>query len=410
MPAGLFWTRLVFGIVFAAVCVGIAALFPQRNLNILGAEIVFAVFIWFQMCEYTCFFLLRTSFNDVFLASFNYDSFACFAGDYVRELSLLGGSFLLALALPYLALFFPRSEPLSKKLRISIALVSLIFGIAVCLVLDNPLKNFAVASREFHRAFNVHAEKIPVGDWKKYGISYCPYTPETVRATPGKNILIIHLESLDKGFLDEKMFPGLCPTINALYRSDKNLAFDKLCGNGMTFQATYHCLTGTQYFHNVNSTRGPHNDAFGNQLCSLPQILKKAGYSTSYIKNAEYSFTGTGDFLKHNGVDTLLCGESVPDKKMFEIAADEFEALAKTGRPFFLHILNFDTHSPNGHIHPDSLPYRGASGEKYGKLLTAVHTLDAELRAFLERVQKDPSWENTVVFIGCAHPYYPHVP
>ncbi|MFO7579347.1 MAG: sulfatase-like hydrolase/transferase [Nitrosomonas halophila] len=266
-------------------------------------------------------------------------------------------------------------------------------------------------------------------DWKQLGLNRAALTPPPGPVTPGKNLVLIYLESLERLYTDEQAFPGLTPNLNQLMKT--GLLFDNMLqteGTDWTVAGMTASLCGTPLLYGLGP--GGSNDVlqggFLNQATCLPDILKRAGYYQVYMGGAATEFGGKGTLLSKHGFDQVkgknqliplladpsyLSGWGLYDDSLFDLAAQEFERLAALQKPFNLTLLTLDTHHPSGHPSASCPRYPAIDNS----ILHAVHCTDHLVARFLERISQHPAWENTVVVLlsdhlamrNVAQPLYP---
>ena len=234
--------------------------------------------------------------------------------------------------------------------------------------------------------------------------------PDSAQVSPGKNLVFIIVESLEQNYLSQKHFPGLIPNITKWMDSENALVFENLISAPQnTFDFLYQSHTGN-YIYSISDSD------YADKRFSLTQLLKKAGYNTTFLKSCSLDFASTGTFVKKVKYDRQLDWQ-VPEIKaqatelgewgfrdydLFKIARQEFKKLAAQKKPFCLTLLTVDSHAPNGVIGKNSLSYTLPDGEKFS-LLSALHTTDKALGEFLEFIKNSPEGKDTVIVVSGDH-------
>lgn len=243
---------------------------------------------------------------------------------------------------------------------------------------------------------------------KSIGIPAATYvSPENVSATPGKNILIIVMESAEQNFM-RKEFSKITPNLNALSKSMTFYPNMKPgAGSTWTAGAVYTYLTGVPAFFKSKA-----NEAFQNmshsQLTSLGTVLNKAGYTSKFIIGNP-SFAGMDSLLTANnfsviseenaGQKVLTANWGLHDIDTFSIAKKEVLRLSQKQSPFCLGIMTVSTHPPDGVLDP-----RIKGIEKYPSQLEAmVAALDHHVGDFITFLKKNRLYTDTAIFILPDH-------
>ena len=121
---------------------------------------------------------------------------------------------------------------------------------------------------------------------------------EEIKASKGKNIIVLSLESLEKGYFGEKL-KHLTPNMTRLSKKETFVKVIQSPGGDWTSASMYMALTGIPAFFSING-----NSIFQgsqeNKLTTLPDVLQRAGYDLQYfIGRKDYS--GIEDMLKTHG-------------------------------------------------------------------------------------------------------------
>ncbi|WP_295809693.1 LTA synthase family protein [uncultured Victivallis sp.] len=260
-------------------------------------------------------------------------------------------------------------------------------------------------------------------DYSRFGIKRKIPDRDDVTALPGKNLVLVYLESTENSYLDEERFPNLMPNTRKLL--EEAIVFEEIQPSEyatFTFGALFasqsgYDLTDLQLAGRLGNDGV--NPAVGNRLSSLPGVLKKAGYFLSFMNSASLNFAGAGVMLSEFGYDDLWAAEALPpgvrkqlgfegewggcrDTMLFRIGAEKYRVLSERGQPFLLALLTIDAHHPNGFVAPDG-PVYARPGEDPSQLLTAIHRTDQALGEFVEQLKRQPAWKDTVLFVVTDH-------
>ena len=154
-------------------------------------------------------------------------------------------------------------------------------------------------------------------------------------------------------------------------------------------------------------------DRFVPGAYSIGDILKKQGYSQTFIMGSDASFGGRDKMLSQHGSymvkDYVYAKENglIPedysvwwgyeDKKVFEIAKQELSSLSRLDKPFNVQLLTADTHYTDGYLDP-------SCSETQLIQYDAVHACSSkEVSQFIEWVRQQPYADNTTIVVAGDH-------
>ncbi len=240
---------------------------------------------------------------------------------------------------------------------------------------------------------------------------------ENLEASPGKNLVLIYLESIERIYMEDHIFTGLTPNLKRF--SETGLSFTNISqtpGTGWTIAGIVASQCGTPLVYIDVTSDG--NDIMqsgflGNAAC-LSDILNRAGYMQVYLGGASVTFGGKGNFFENHHYNEIkgydeLKSEIVDkeyknrwglyDDSLLEIATNEYVRLAESDSPFHLTILTLDTHGPNGVPSRSCKPFTNLKNS----ILDAVHCTDKLIDDFIEKISKHPSFKDTVVVLMSDH-------
>lgn len=239
-------------------------------------------------------------------------------------------------------------------------------------------------------------------------------TPPTAR--PGKNLLFIFLEGLEAIYTDEDVFPGLTPALQRLTAEGWQLEnMEQVQGSSWTMGGIVSSLCGTPLIYESRLTG---NEVLFSRLLDsatcLPDVLESAGYEQVFIGGASLEFASKGNFLLDHGFDVALGSHELSgeledpnymggwglfDDTLFDLAMDQFDALAATGQPFNLTLLTVDTHHPTGEPSASCPEYPAIDNS----ILHAVHCTDFLVGNFIEQLKQSPAFDDTVIVLSSDH-------
>jgi len=225
--------------------------------------------------------------------------------------------------------------------------------------------------------------------------------PGELEVVKGKNIIVISLESLEKGYLSDKMAhltPNLCSLKNkwTYYNMQQNL------GSGWTSGSLYTYLTGFPAYFGVHEN-SIFQTVYHSNITGISHVFKKAGYNMTYLaSDAQYS--GTRQMLHafqiDNIIDEVLLGKYSKDKDLFEKAKLEIQSSLSQKTPFVLFLSTSDTHFPNGIFDERMEEYVPPQESNLEFMVSAV---DYMLGDFINYLKRENILSNTIVYIFPDH-------
>ncbi|PZM84913.1 hypothetical protein DLH72_02665 [Candidatus Gracilibacteria bacterium] len=248
----------------------------------------------------------------------------------------------------------------------------------------------------------------------KQNISYkIPEIKKNDRET--KNLIFIYLESFEKLYLDENIFPGLAKNLQNL---SKNSTYFENIEQAFGTSWTIAGMVGSQCGAPLINTGGGGNSMHGIEdflpgaFC-MGDFLNKSGYELSYVGGADLSFAGKGNFYKTHGFQNIFGKNELKnrlidknyqndwglfDDTTFEFVFEEFDRLSSLGKNFGLFTLSLDTHGN------DSFVSKSCPKTNFDKkILNSYACSDFLLGRFLEKLKKHKNFENTIIVIASDH-------
>lgn len=176
-----------------------------------------------------------------------------------------------------------------------------------------------------------------------------------IKASKGKNIIVLSLESLEKGYLGEKL-KHLTPNLTRLAQEHTLLNMEQAPAGAWTSASMYIALTGVPAYFSTHGN-SVFQSSHENKLTTLPDVLKKAGYDLQYfIGKKEYS--GIDDMLKTHGFTVKSEKDfatkyqevswGIQDMDLFEEFKKELLLQKNSEKPFAFFLSTIGTHFPNG--------------------------------------------------------------
>lgn len=243
--------------------------------------------------------------------------------------------------------------------------------------------------------------------------------PKLLEALPGdKNLILIYLESMDDAFGDDSLVEK--NALAALQDATSGWAeldqYTQIPSSGswtiaamVASQCGFPLRTGDDVILH-NDERDKAVAEFLPGATCLGDLLKDAGYATTYMGGASGGFAGKGAFLASHGFDRVMDrdyweeqGETeisewgLSDRRLFELAKDEVLALEAKPEPFALTLLTLDNHRP---IHEYAYcPLQ----ENMDPTLNAMTCQGSIVGGFVEFLQDEGILDDTVVIIMADH-------
>ena len=232
--------------------------------------------------------------------------------------------------------------------------------------------------------------------------------PNKVHATKGKNLIVISLESLEKGFLDD-IHKDLTPNLRALKREWNYLPLRQSKGSGWTSGSLYTSLTGFPAYFGVQGN-SIFKSVYHSQITSVSHILNSAGYQLVFM-NGNTNYSGVKEMLYTFQFDKIIDNRSISptgnestygvrDKDLFDLAKKEIELQSKRDAPFALYLSTTDTHFPNG-IYDKRM--EALISNKNSDLEFMVAAVDYMVGDFISFLKEKNILENTIVYIYPDH-------
>jgi phosphoglycerol transferase MdoB-like AlkP superfamily enzyme len=203
-----------------------------------------------------------------------------------------------------------------------------------------------------------------------------------------------------------------------LYGSERDLTpeFDRYAQKGIWFRNMYASGTRTVRGLEAVSSSFPPTPAEsivrrpGNEnVATWGKVMRDNGYLTSFLYGGYGYFDNMNYFYGNNGYEVRDRNQipkpvrfeniwGVADEDLFDMALRYYDDLAKTGKPFFSHIMNTSNHKP--------FTFRaGVPGVKPtgGGRPSGVLYADFAQGYFLREAEKHPWFDNTVFIIVADH-------
>lgn len=419
--SGSFGQDVVFAFAWCGLLVGVAR---WRLLHVASVSVALAAYVaWLFLVlgEGVSYYLQADTFNARFFANLDPDNL--YAGLRAYPAMIGGGLAVLALMIAVCVVVLVRARRQGRRAGASIrqgpALVALVILVLTVAGVDSPPRRMLRYVTHTEQA--VHFADTPQARAVADQLDLDPVPRKQIIAAPGKNVVWIYLESIERVFWNQAIFPGLTPNLDRLRREGLDFpGFETFNGASYTMAGIFASQCGvplfTSAFAGLDYIAGNNNgaDAFQPKLACFGDVLRKAGYRQVYLGGAPIGFSNKGLFFRLHGYDKALglaeleaeadgklpeSGWGVYDSALFPLALRRYEELEAAGKPFNLTVLTLDTHPPDGRASPECPKYAGSSNG----MLQAVHCTDHLVGEFVAALQQQPGWKNTVVVIMSDH-------
>jgi phosphoglycerol transferase MdoB-like AlkP superfamily enzyme len=222
--------------------------------------------------------------------------------------------------------------------------------------------------------------------------------------TPRPNIVILILESWSADLIEDLGGePGITPEFRKLEKN--GILFDNIIASGARSEQGMASVFGGFPSTPISSiTVQP--DKFV-KLPSMPLVLEKAGYSTSFYFGGQLIYGNIKGYIIYNGFDRIMEGKDFPDsipRGKLGIH-DEFTLgwqlrdLGKERQPFLSGLFTVSTHSPWDQ--PFEKPLKWGDNER--EYINAAYYTDHCLGEYFEKAAKEPWFDRTLFIIVADH-------
>ena len=239
-----------------------------------------------------------------------------------------------------------------------------------------------------------------------------------------KNLIIIVMESMEATFADEEsggaMRENLIPNLTRLAKEHTHFSMNnqlqgafQMPGTGWTIAGIMAQTAGIPMSLPIGqNSYGKYKD-FMPGLTTMGELLEAQGYTNEFMIGSEAAFAGMGKYFETHGnykifdYDTAIERGYIDedyyefwgfeDMKLYEYAKLELETLAKEEQPFHMIINTIDTHTPTGYKCKECK-------RKFGNVYkNVIHCADRQVNRFVEWLEEQPFYEDTVVVIVGDH-------
>ena len=418
---GQFGQDVVFALTWCGLLVSVAHWRLLGPVSVPAAVLAYLAWLFLVLGEGVSYYLQADTFNARFFAHLNPGNLR--TGLRAFPAMIGGGSTLFVVmvfaAVALLAWMARRGRRHHANARSGPAVITLVILMLVVLGVDSaPRRLIGYFARTQQAA---HFADTPQGRAVAGLLDLHPVPRKKVIAAPGKNVVWIYMESLERIYWDSKAFPGLTPNLDRLRKQGLDFSrFETFSGANYTMAGLFASQCGvplfTSAFAGLDTVAGNNTDVstFHPKIACFGDVLHKAGYWQVYMGGAPIVFSNKNLFFHLHGYDEALglqeleaeAGGKLPesgwglyDGVLFKLALARYQKLAADRKPFNLTLLTLDTHPPDGRPSPGCPKYAASSNS----MLQAVHCTDYLLGNFIDALSTQPDWKNTEVVIMSDH-------
>lgn len=390
------------------IALGLAFLFsPIKNKVIrLVFSLFGALFLTLQLCSL---FFTNSFIGYSFFVHFNITDVSTMLDLYVPY--VVGGVFVFVAFVLFLR-FFNRFLSLIFLNKANIEHHSVWFRFFVFFIsfillsfvagrssLISDIRSLTTALEATNNSFDEALEKIGFDNY---------VIPENIKSSSGKNIIVISLESFERGFLGGPFYKTT-PNLNQLKDSWSYIEIEPNTGSDWTSGSLYTSLTGLPAFFGVHGNT-IFKSSYHSKISSLGHVLSDCGYDLTYM-NGNSNFSGVKDMVSslmfHRVVDyssvlssNNLSSYGLRDKDLFQIAKQKVRRASKESNPFAIYISTTDTHFPNGIYDSRMEKFVTKKNSNFEFMISAVDYLVGD---FINFLKDENLLEDTIVFIYPDH-------
>ena len=418
--SGSFGQDVAFAFAWCALLVTVVRWRLLRLGSLPLALLAYLVWLFLVLGEGVSYYLQADSFNARFFAHLNPDNLR--TGLHAFPAMIGGGVALFALMVVVCVALLDwmrrNGRRLGATVRGPVLVALVILSLAVLGMDSTPRRLIGYFARVQQ---SEHFADTPRGRAVARLLDLHPVPKKKLVAAPGKNLVWIYMESLERIYWDPKVFPGLTPNLDRLRKQGLDFSgLETFSGANYTMAGLFSSQCGvplfTSAFAGLDTVAGNNTDVttFHPKIACFGDALHKAGYTQVYMGGAPIVFSNKGLFFRLHGYDEALglreleaeaggklpeSGWGLDDSVLFKLALARYQKLEASGKPFNLTLLTLDTHPPDGRPSPDCPKYAANNNS----MLQAVHCTDYLLGKFIDALSKQPDWKNTVVVVMSDH-------
>lgn len=238
----------------------------------------------------------------------------------------------------------------------------------------------------------------------------------TVTVAKPKNIIYFYLESLERNYMDEKLFPGLLPELHKIEKESVSFTeVGQTVGGNWTMAGMVSSQCGLPLL-SVFTNENFHMNAFMPNAVCLGDILKSNGYHLEFMGGAEMEFAGKGLFYQDHGFTAVKGKEEllkdIPDAKyinnwglyddtLYDKILQRVKELRQTNTPWGIFSINIGTHQPEGFLSHSCTNIKYGDGSD--NLLNAAQCTDYLLGKIYKALKDEGVLDDTLIVFASDH-------
>jgi len=330
--------------------------------------------------------------------------------DFWREIAAIAAYLMMVLAclaLPLLRLLPAMPKPGGNRLAVALMTAAMLLG----------------PGHSFYSSSNMTAASQAVL-FETFRDQYVSVTKLPAVETP-KSLIYLYLESLERTYFNEAIFPGLVPNLKRLEAAGLSFAHVKetpytnwtIAGMVASQCGVPLLLPESDYgqeAHYGNAMGGI--SAFMPNANCMGDLLKTADYQLRYLGGASLKFAGKGNFYLTHGFDETIGIDELADQmtgqectnawglcddELFQLAERHLLELQAGPDPYALVMLTLDTHAPRGMKSRSCGPLQYGDGDN--PILNAVHCTDLLVGQLVDRLTAKGYLRNAVLVVASDH-------
>lgn len=320
---------------------------------------------------------------------------------------------LIWIILPFLVYFYSKKDKKSWKNSILYRLIFSFFFL-FSFILHPILKNFYELWYLSFSEDNLKEDFLTEQEKEKIY-----FIPEINKKGNTKNLVFIYLESFEKTYLDNNIFPNLTPNLNKI--REESISFENVRQAYWTSWTIAWMVWSQCWIPLINSWwwwNSMHwiEDFLPRAFC-MWDFLKKSNYNLSYIWWANIEFAWKWNFYKTHSFDavswryeleSVLKDKSYQndwwlyDDTLFSVFYDKFDNLSKSSKNFWLFMINLDTHWDKW-VLSNSCKNKIYDKNNKDSVLNSYHCVDYLVWELIEKLKSHKSYKDTVIVIASDH-------
>lgn len=233
-----------------------------------------------------------------------------------------------------------------------------------------------------------------------------------------KNLVLIYLESTERTYFDENIFPGLITDLRGIEAQGTSFTgLTQTMGASFTIGGMVASQCGVPLLLS-GSENSMHVSHFLTGATCLGDMLSADGYQLDYMGGSALEFAGKGSFYASHGFDRVsglaelqpklsdpayLGPWGLQDDSLYAMAQARIAELAAGDAPFALVMLTLDTHHPDGHANTNKACQDVRYQDGSNQMLTSVKCADKLAAAFITALRNSPLAKDTIIAVASDH-------